>query len=359
MLDTAPLLQPISADRPAGIDLRRAQMNDHPLDKVKKERFQEDPLSLPAGTEPRKVNWQTVQESCRVLLTKHSKDLEASAYLTEALVRLDGLAGLERGIEIMAGLVDGFWPTLHPGAPSSDEPELMAELRTKWVSWLSSNDLLNAVRTVHVGLQGDDGRMLTFGDLLDSHRVQRAYTENPAEYARLVEAKLTTPEAWRAAVGKAPPDQLGAVAAAADRCMAQLHALGAVCESRFPPDSVPSLLRLAELLEQLANEMRMPSTGASTPADDGGGGSAAPAGGARSASAPGQIGSRDDAVRALQAVARYLRNAEPHSPVSHMLDRCVRWLGMSFDQLMQDLMKDPAVVDAMREKLGIQPAQEG
>ena len=59
-------------------------------------------------------------------------------------------------------------------------------------------------------------------------------------------------------------------------------------------------------------------------------------------------------MRALSAVVRYLRNAEPHSPVSHMLERCVRWLGMSFDQLMQDLMKDPAVVDALREKLGIQ-----
>jgi type VI secretion system protein ImpA len=202
---------------------------------------------------------------------------------------------------------------------------------------------------------------MTFGDLLDSQRVQRAYTENPTEYARLVEANLTTPEAWQAAVGKAPPEQLAAVAAAAERCLGQLVKLGAACEAKFPPDSTPSLHKLAELLELLGREMRSPSRtsgttgGEDAPASDS---SAPPAGGpSRGPSAPGSIGSRDDAVRALQAVARYLRHAEPHSPVSHMLDRCVRWLGMSFDQLMQDLMKDPAIVDAMREKLGIAPPQ--
>ena len=360
MLDTASLLSPISPDKPAGIDLRRAQMNDHPLDKVKKERFQEDPLTLPAGTEPRKINWGAVQEGCRVVLTRHSKDLEAAAYLTEALVRIDGLPGLERGLEIVKGLVETFWPTLHPGAPSADDPELMPALRTKWISWLAGNDLLGAARMIPLGIAADDGRQLGIGDLLDSHRVQRAYTENQTEYARLVEAKLTTPESWRAAIGKAQPAHLEKVAASAESCLAKLQELGAACEVQFPPDATPSLMKLGELLELIAREMRSPAgsgsaSGDTTAADamtgDGSGGATAP----RAASAPGQIGSRDDAVRALQAVARYLRNSEPHSPVSHMLDRCVRWLGMSFDQLMQDLMKDPAVVDAMREKLGIQP----
>lgn len=354
MLDTAALLQPISADRPAGIDLRRAQMNDHPLDKVKKERFQEDPLTLPAGTEPRKVNWHAVQDACRVVLTKHSKDLEAAAYLTEALVRIDGLPGLARGIEILTALVDTFWQTLHPGAPSNDDPEILPELRTKWISWLSGQDLMNATRTIAVGVAADDGRTMTVGDLLDSHRVQKAYTENPAEYARLVEAKLTTPDAWRAAVGKAAPEHLAAVAGAADGCLEKLHQLGATCEARFPPDATPSLGRLAELLEMLAHEMRSPSSAAPATAEADAGEPAAP-GAAPRATAPGQIVSRDDAMRALQAVARFLRQTEPHSPVSYMLDRCVRWLGMSFDQLMQDLMKDPAILDALREKLGIAP----
>ncbi len=363
MIDVAALLQPISADQPTGIELRRAQLNDHPLDKVKKERFQEDPLALPAGTEPRKINWQAVADGCKTLLQRTSKDLEAAAYLTEALIRLDGLGGLDQGLELVHGLLANFWPGLHPGAPSTDDPEMMPELRTKWLTWLGgTNDLQNALRTVPVEAIGDDGRVLTFGDLLDARRVQRAYQENPSEYERLIEARILTPEAWSAAVGRAHPDRLEATAALADRCRQRLQDLQTQCEQLFAADVAPSFGKLDALLEQLAQEMRAPSGGGLATGGDGGdtgGGmtaSGASAGGrGGSVSAPGSIGSRDDAMRTLQAVARYLRQTEPHSPVSYMLDRCARWLGMTFEQLMQDLVKDPTFMDGLREKLGIEP----
>jgi type VI secretion system protein ImpA len=366
MIDVASLLQPISADQPTGIELRRAQLNDHPLDKIKKERFQEDPLTLPAGTEPRKINWQAVADGCKTLLARHSKDLEGAAYLTEALIRLDGLGGLDQGLEVVHGLVANFWPGLHPGAPSPEDPDLMPELRTKWLTWVGGGtDLQNALRSVPVEALGDDGRMLTFGDLLDARRVQRAYQENPTEYERLVEARILTPEAWSAAVGRAHPDRLEATAALADRCRQRLQDLLTLCEQQFPADAVPSVGKLAELLEMLAQEMRAPSiggvAGGDAGSDDGGSmatGSSASARGA-SVGAPGAIASRDDAMRSLQAVARYLRQTEPHSPVSYMLDRCARWLGMTFEQLMQDLVKDPTFMEGLREKLGIEPPQEG
>ena len=373
MIDVASLLQPISADRPTGIDLRRAQLGEHPLDNVKKERFQEDPLTLPPGTEPRKVHWQAVAEGCKSLLQRHSKDLEAAAYLTEALIRIDGLAGLAQGLELVQGLITTFWSDLHPGAPSADDPEMLPELRTKWVTWVGGSlDLQSALRTVPVEAIGDDGRVLTFGDLLDARRVQHAYQSNPAEYERLVEARLVTPEAWRAAAGRAHPDRLQAVAQAADQCRQRLGELAAACEQNFPPDAMPTFSKLGELLEQLGEELR--SAAAGGPADAGGAGSgadtdldgpggsaggAAPAARGASAAAPGAIASREDAIRALQAVMRYLRQAEPHSPVSYMLERCTRWLGMTFDQLMQDLVKDHSFVDMLREKLGIEPPADG
>lgn len=363
MIDVASLLQPISADQPTGIELRRAQLNDHPLDKVKQERFQEDPLTLPAGTEPRKVNWQAVADGCKALLTRTSKDLEAAAYLTEALIRLDGLSGLDQGLTLMHGLLTNFWPGLHPGAPSADDPDVMPELRTKWLTWVGGGtDLQNALRTVAAEAIGDDGRALSFGDLLDARRVQRAYQENPTEYERLVEARMLTPEAWSAAVGRAHPDRLHALAAQADQCRQRLQELATLCEQQFPADATPSFGKLTELLELLASEMRAPSVGGT--GNGGGGGDMSSTGssaGGRGAgvSAPGSIASRDDAMRTLQAVARYLRQTEPHSPVSYMLDRCARWLGMTFEQLMQDLVKDPTFMDGLREKLGLEQPPAG
>ncbi|MBM4059758.1 MAG: type VI secretion system protein TssA [Planctomycetes bacterium] len=363
MLDAATLLQPISPDKPSGIDLRLAQLTDHPLDKIRQERRQEDPLTLPPGTEPRKIAWPNVLDGCRVLLVRHSKDLEAAAYLCEALVRQHGLEGLDRGLEVTAGLLGTFWPTLHPGAPSSEDPEPNPALRAKWLVWLgSSADLQQALATVPLGFAGRDGRMLTFGDLLDARRVQRAYQANPTEYARLVEAQLTTPDAWTAAVAGAPIDARDKVAAAAGGCLERLQQLEAAAASVFPEGEAPGLGKLGELLELLRTEMQQGGgmqageAGAEATADAGSG---APGGGAaRAPAVPGSIQSRDDAARAVQGVIKFLRATEPHSPVSYMLERCVRWLGMGFDDLMLDLVKDQGVVDALREKLGIQAPQQ-
>lgn len=363
MLETAPLLQPISPNQPAGIDLRFAQLTDHPLDKVKAERKQDDPLLLPPGTEPRKIHWQAVHDGCKTILLKHGKDLEAAAYLIEAMTRLHGLEGLDRGLEITAGLLETFWPTLHPGAPSSDDPELNPALRAKWLNWIgASADLQGALRTVPLGMTSRAGQALTFGDLLDARRVQKAYQENPTEYSRLVEAQLLTPDQWNEALQASAIDARDKVAAAAGACLARLQQLEAKSTTLFPEGEAPSLGKLMELLELLQTEMRSPSpleTGSAPGGDAAGGGAGGGSGSgapARSGGgAPGSVQSREDAARVLQSVIRYLRAAEPHSPVSYMLERCVRWLGMGFDDLMLDLVKDPAVVDTMRERLGIQP----
>ncbi len=361
MLDTAPLLQPISADQPAGTDLRLAQLTDHPLDKVKKERKQEDPLTLPPGTEPRKINWHLAHDTCKQLLTRTSKDLEAAAYLCEALTRLNGLEGLDRGIEITAGLVATFWPTLHPGAPSSDDPDINPAIRAKWITWLGSVDMQSALRTVPLGIGGKDGQMLTFGDLLDAQRVQRAYQGNPTEYARLVEARLMTPDQWNAALSASTPVARDKVANLAAGCLERARSLEAKCAELFPAGEAPSLGKLNEMLDLLQTDMRAPAAteggeaGAGAAEGGAGGGDAGAAGPRGSAvSVPGSIQTRADAARTLQSVVKFLRATEPHSPVSYMLERCVRWLGMNFDELMMDLVKDPTVVDVVREKLGIQ-----
>ena len=366
MLDTASLLQPISPAQPAGLDLRLAQMTDHPMDKVKKERKQEDPLLLPPGTEPRKINWQAVLDGCKQLMSKHSKDLEAGAYLCEALTRQHGIDGLTKGLEVLGGLVETFWPTLHPGAPSSDDPDINLDIRAKWVLWVGSNpDLLNALGAVPLGITQASGAMLKFGDLSDAKRVQHAYQADPTEYGRLMEAKLTTPDDWSAAIKAASEEAREKVAAAAERCLQGVLQLEAKCAAVFPANEAPTLGKLSSTLETMVGEMRSPSVAeaaanaAAAEAGDGGGGGGSGGGGGGGArggvAVSGSLQSREDAARTLQSVIKFLRATEPHSPVSYMLERCVRWLGMNFDDLMLDLVKDQNAIGMMREQLGIQP----
>ena len=64
--------------------------------------------SLPA------TRWRTVSELATEALAAHCKDLEIAAWLTEALLRSDGLIGLAAGSRLMAGLAENFWDQLFP-----------------------------------------------------------------------------------------------------------------------------------------------------------------------------------------------------------------------------------------------------
>ena len=54
----------------------------------------------------------------------------------------------------------------------------------------------------------------------------------------------------------------------------------------------------------------------------------------------GAIGSRQDAVRALDAVAEYFRRNEPSSPVPLLIDRAKRLVSKNFLEVLEDVAPD-------------------
>ena len=66
----------------------------------------------------------------------------------------------------------------------------------------------------------------------------------------------------------------------------------------------------------------------------GGGGSAGGAPASVPAAAPGQVASREDALRVLGEIANFFRRTEPHSPLSYTLDEAVRRGRMSWPELL-------------------------
>src|SRR5262249_58287571 len=65
--------------------------------------------------------WRPVRDRAIKALAEKSKDLEITAYLIEALVRMEGFAGLRDGFRLGGGLVERFWDGLYP---SPDEEGL-------------------------------------------------------------------------------------------------------------------------------------------------------------------------------------------------------------------------------------------
>ena len=67
----------------------------------------------------------------------------------------------------------------------------------------------------------------------------------------------------------------------------------------------------------------------------------------------GPVQSRREALQRLAEVADYFRRAEPHSPVSFLVNRAVRWGDMSLDQWLAEVVKDPTTLGSLYETLGV------
>src|SRR4051794_30594593 len=106
------LLLPLTAEQPAGTDLRY----DPVYDQIRNLR-REDDQTLPQGvwkSEQKRADWHAVELLCFDTLTGRSKDLQIAAWLMQALVRLYGFDGAAEGFRLIHGLCETFWEELHP-----------------------------------------------------------------------------------------------------------------------------------------------------------------------------------------------------------------------------------------------------
>jgi type VI secretion system protein ImpA len=172
----------------------------------------------------------------------------------------------------------------------------------------------------------------------------------------LIDAGYMSLEEFQSRVGATPPAAAGAVLSALETCVSEIEALERFAEERFEdPDDQPNLFPLRSLLGDVRDflSLRVPAEG-----EPGGGVEAAqqtdgaPSASA-AASAAGPVGNRQDALMRLREVEDYFRRTEPHSPISYLIGRAVRWGNMSFEELVRDLARDKSVLGHIWETLGL------
>jgi type VI secretion system protein ImpA len=66
----------------------------------------------------------------------------------------------------------------------------------------------------------------------------------------------------------------------------------------------------------------------------------------------GAIQNSRDAIKRLADLAEYFRKTEPHSPVSYLVTRAVKWGEMPLEMWLQDVIKDESVLFQLRQTLG-------
>src|SRR5271170_7457674 len=113
------LLNPIEGPNPSGASLRY----DPIYDKIKEARREEDQPPAGMTEQDRKLaDNPLVIKLTTDALAKKSKDLQLAAWLTEALLKQRGFAGLKDGLLVCSGLLEKFWDTLYP-EPEDGDPQ--------------------------------------------------------------------------------------------------------------------------------------------------------------------------------------------------------------------------------------------
>ena len=320
------LLNPIPGDNPSGKTLRY----DPVYDKIREARREED--VLPQGEwsrEVKKADFPLVIKLATEALSTKSKDLQLAAWLTEAVMFRDHVAGLREGLDLLRGFMETFWDTLYPEIDDGD-----LEFRAGPLAWVGSK-LDAAVRRLPI----TKGK-LDYFKYQESRRVgyeaDAVSEEKEAARAAAIAEKKCTAEEFDEAVratGDAYYEKLAANLAAA---LESLQSLETLSDEKFGREA-PSFSNLRTALDELQDLVKqyhkpaeeVTEEAAETPAEEAAeetaaaGGSAAPA--AKKKSVTSEPADRDEAMQRLAIVAHFLRHESSVNPVPYLLLRALRW----------------------------------
>ena len=344
-LDVEDLLTPIGGASPAGINLRLVDTSFDDLVELARELSPEEDVNRRTG---KAADWPAVLRAASEALRTRSKDLQLGAWVALTGLRLEGVTGLSGGIELLGQLIERFWDTLHPGF---DEGELDLEFRAKPIWWLDAMLAGSVTRPGALALapfvERRGERALTWNDRLLAATIDKYEKEAPERYQELLQEGRVSTATWTYAVTAADPVRLRERLEELRALETGMERLRKLCLERFGEREAPSLLAtstlLADMLGYLEGQL---SGGAASETLEGAEPGLAPA-------AKGPIGSRAAAVAKLTEVAAWFRRAEPHSPVSFLIERAVRWANMPFEELVRDYIKDQNAQGQIWETLGI------
>jgi len=322
------LLQPIAGGNPSGVSLREQPV----YEEIKDARFESDSgKRRPEDPPARKADWPKVLKLTTDSLATRSKDLEIAGWMVEALIRRDGIAGLRDGLQLVKGMIDGFWDTLYPPiVVEDDEPFANRVARLSWMGhWL-----VPALQSAPLNKKGHG--LLKFKESRDVRReAELAGDEKKLEErnAKIKDGKLS-PEEFDRAVDETPTAWYVQLVADTQASLTLLSTLNARCAELMPgllPDATPDFGPLRSELEafdRVARELlaRKPDAPALPPVrersdNENGTGEAQPNDGRL----PVEPRSLDDVTERLIAVARYLRQQSPGDPGPYLMLRGLRW----------------------------------
>lgn len=323
-LDIAALVSPLSDEAPSGPDL------SYDNERVEIESAFERSVSVDSSGDEDTTDWRAVINQITSQAAR-TRDMWLPVYLMRAAAASKRFDIIVDGAQLLAGLVEERWVDVHP---QLDEYGFIGR-KTPCESLTRTSEFLGPLRRVPLIEHPRLGRFT--GDDLIRFRDQGASAENYGMFRKVIEDM--------------PSDDLQAVLTNFDTLVTAVRRLDGVMTQNAEGDTATNFRPTYDALDSIRAALvahvpgAVPEPAATGISEDGwppvetGSGDMGFAG-TSSVSGPGFSGtirSRDEAIRALDAVCAYFAAFEPGSPVPLALTRAREWIGLDFMSVLQDI----------------------
>ena len=313
------LLQPITPEQPCGENLEDTELlasfdiyrlfgQSRPLDAPPDPDDKNDKWIPKPAESP---EWAEIRDKAAEALRK-SKDLRLLANLGTALLRTDGVPGFAATLNVASEWLEAHWPTLYPLV--DEDAILRRNALNCFADPMAVVDRIRKVALVRSRQHGTFSLRDIDGD--------RPFDEQQVS----------------AAFGSMPISDLTQLHDSVASSVASLKKIDAKMRESAGSDATPAFDQLSTQLNKMGHALRAqlavhPGRSESDAA------AAEPStnGGASQGAALGPVKSRQDAIRALDAVSAFFRQTEPSSPVPLFLERAKRLVSKDFLEVLADI----------------------
>jgi type VI secretion system protein ImpA len=330
-IDLAALLSPLSEALPCGPNLEYAPEFLQLEEAARQQRNQEftsdagERVSI-NGQEP---NWPEVRRLAESLLER-TRDIRVAVYYTRALLRTEGFAGLQCGLQLILGYLRQYWAQVHPELDSTDNND--PTMRINALAPLVANDAVVADLRASWLLRSRQSGELLVRDI------------------EVSQGKLAA-RAGEQALSMAQASGMLSEAIAADPGLAEtisntpglVHQLSSYLQDQIGASASIDFAQLQNPLSAVQQVLSgiAPSPGSTDPTDAQCSVDSQPASAASGApSAAGEIRSRADVIATIERLVAHLERTEPTNPAQWLLRRAQRVMDMNFLEAIVELAPD-------------------
>lgn len=339
VIDIGSLLEPIAADNPVGRDLRKDAAPTAPYAQIrdarKAARAAERSNLFGDGNSEADDHWRVVCERVPAVFKTETKDLEIACWYVECLIRKSSFAGLRDGFVLIRQLIERYWDNVYP-LPDEDGIETRVAALTGLNGEGAEGVLIAPIRTAAITEPGQRGAFAfwQYKQALDAHRI----SDESARAEQIAKNGFALEDIEKA-VEESSSDFYVNLRDDVRDALAEYKRIGELLGERCGAQKAPPTSNIVNILTEILGainhlaKFKLPQPQAEEASGADGATPGLPA-------LSGTIKSRHEAFQQLSQISQFFRRTEPHSPISYIIEKAVRWGNMSLGELMQELIPD-------------------